>query len=447
MNTKVIWKEGMALSPHHFQQSEEQNNFDSQFKWGIQSPYFYGVKTIAFNEVSLSSGEVSIQNLSGIFRDGTVFSLNTGAAGLLTRSFEGVFGHQRPTLDVYLSIPNWVSGGANLTSNASDNLNARFYTQIRDIADNNTGKNNREIEFASLNFRIHFEGENLDGYQSIKICRLGRNAQGQAVLLKSYIPPLIQIGGSVTLINSLKELIEIVSAKSNHLMAGRSKSEKGAIQFRPDFFNNFLILSSLNRELPLLNYYYQNPSCHPETLFLALIGFCGSLSSFGANSTSIFDFQYNHSDLKGTFDQVFSQIKSLLNDGPSSEYRIIPANRISSQKQLFDLSTVTAAHFTHYFLAATGNGDEAELIQIIQKNVKACPTSKLDSMITAATSGIPFVLESVPPASIPIKVGYKYFRLDNNSTLFREALGDRSLAIHMPSIFSNIQLELVAAGA
>ncbi len=74
-NNKVVWSEGMFLSPQHFQQQERYvEHFTREFAGQI-SPNAYGLTSLELDRSMLNIGKVSVRRAKGIFPDGTPFEI------------------------------------------------------------------------------------------------------------------------------------------------------------------------------------------------------------------------------------------------------------------------------------------------------------------------------------------------------------------------------------
>jgi type VI secretion system protein ImpJ len=67
--------------------------------------------------------------------------------------------------------------------------------------------------------------------------------------------------------------------------------------------------------------------------------------------------------------------------------------------------------------------------------------------VDAAVPGIELIPEAHPPAAIPVKAGYKYFRFILQGDLWHQILQEKFLAIHMPTSLPGLKIELLALGS
>jgi type VI secretion system protein ImpJ len=98
---------------------------------------------------------------------------------------------------------------------------------------------------------------------------------------------------------------------------------------------------------------------------------------------------------------------------------------------------------TKMYLALTADMNEADLIRKTPDLVKICSANHIEHLIRQALPGVPLTHVAAPPATIPIKLNYQYFSL-NQSGLAWEAIGRaRNLAVYVPGDFENVKAELI----
>ena len=72
---RVVWNEGMLLTPHHFQQAD--NYYEDLLNSRIASltPYEWGLLDLQINRDAIANGFVEILSCSGVMPDGLSVSL------------------------------------------------------------------------------------------------------------------------------------------------------------------------------------------------------------------------------------------------------------------------------------------------------------------------------------------------------------------------------------
>src|SRR3954466_680397 len=126
MSDKVIWLEGVVLSPHHLQQADLLADGAINSRLQFLSPFYYGLASLEFDRDALDNGFFSLRDCSGIFPDGTQFSFPRQDPLLEQRPFESFFPASKDTLGVFLALPALVAGNPNLAFQGAESKPARY---------------------------------------------------------------------------------------------------------------------------------------------------------------------------------------------------------------------------------------------------------------------------------------------------------------------------------
>lgn len=443
MSDKVIWLEGMVLSPHHLQQADLLADLGLNTRLQFLSPFYYGLASLEIDRDALDNGFFSLRECSGIFPDGTQFHYPRQDSQLEQRPFEAIFQSSRESLGVYLALPALGTGNQNLSMAGSETRPTRYLGQAREVQDANSGSNGKEVVFGRLNLRILFEGESEAGFQTLKIAELVRDAQGR-VTTGDFIPTSIRAVASHSLLAQLKKLMDSCLQKSNYLMGQRAQKATGLAQFNAEAFTNYLLLSAINSALPEIVHFHQHPFLHPEALFRRLLAFAGSLATFGQDAKAGDMPKYVHGDLQSSFRPLFQLLDTLLGATVPTGYRIFALTKTSPIQYSANLRDADFNLVGQFYLGVSAQASEVEIITTVQRKAKLAPQGRLEAMVNAALAGIALVPESNAPQSIPAKAGYKYFRLQQGGELWEQVKSTKALAIHMPSDLPSTRLELVA---
>ncbi len=444
MGKKVIWREGMALSPHHFQQSQRLSDEETAFRWKLYTPFSFGFQKISIDDSSLGTGIFSIKEVAGVFPDGTAFNFPHSDPQMSSRSFDSLFSANMDKLDVYLATAELEPRGVNLQDFAREGDVPRFVSKPEESFDLNNGQNPRPVEIGIMQLKVFFEGENTDGHQVLKIAELIRDSAGKIELNSLFIPPLLQIGASHALMTQLKRLIDTVTTKGKFLMSQRTHKATGVAQFTSESLHSYLMLSSLNQFLPYLKHLYMHGHCHPEELYLKLAEFYGSLLAFGELNNQIELTAYSHNEPGNGFVSLFQMLLKILDVSVQSHFQIIPLTKTSPVQSLANLKEISDFAGQQLYLGVSAQASEVEIINHMQRNAKLGPPGKIDQLVRAATGGIGLIPESQPPASMPTKAGYKYFKLLQEGDMWQGVMQSKALALNLPTSLPGQRMELIS---
>ncbi len=440
----------MFLSPHHFQQWDNENEENLNFRFNSQLTFGWGLTEVKVNREGLLNGQFSLISCRGLLSGGLRMDIPDSDTPPAGRSIEGHFNAADEKLDVFLGVPVKRLGSANVHLEGPEGPNPkRFRSEMVRVTDEVTGENERDVAIARKNIRILFGDEPLTGFDSIKIAELKRSPQGFLVLDETYIPPSLQIQSSKYLMEVLLRLLEILHAKSSSLAESRGQRTRGLAEFSTSDVANFWLLHTVNHYIPLLDHHYRIGISHPEQLFLTLVQLTGELMTFSTSGHPRDIPKYDHLNLKTTFVPLDQMIQELLKTVIPTGAVQIPLNRDSESKftaKIVDDQLIIAAQL---FLAATAEIPEGQLITEIPQQAKISSVDKIESLLGLALPGVPLIHRSVPPSPMRIKLGYQYFRLEDQGgpeiQQHLEAIrSSRTIAIRIPNPkrFAGLKLEL-----
>jgi type VI secretion system protein ImpJ len=231
-NSKVLWSEGMFLSPHHFQQWEEHQEQTLDFRLKSLLSFSWGLTELEINREGIANGHFSIVKCSGLFPDGTVFNVPETDALVPSRGFKELLDSSTPMLDVFLAIPTKNPASRNLSVDSGDPAQpTRYRKDSITVVDQNTGENEIEVPVAKSNLHLLFSKEPLGNYECIQIARLKQESDGSVTLDNAHIPPCLNIACSSVFTAMVRRLSEVLHAKSTSLSEGRSQRTTGMVEF------------------------------------------------------------------------------------------------------------------------------------------------------------------------------------------------------------------------
>ncbi len=442
-NGRVIWKEGIFLQPQHFQAFERylQSSFDSRLS--IENQFCFGITELKIDENALTNGTLVLERCSGVFPDGTICSIPNDHPTPQSRSVSGHFGYDRQDLGIHLGVAVVKEGRSSVFQTGTDNP-SRYSVFTAKITDEVTGTEKKEIELGKLNFKLFFEEEPFDGYSTLQIGVLRRGAGGVIELKREFVAPLLKIGASEFIMTCLRNLLEILYAKSDMLSDKRSVSRSGLARFTPGDETSFRLLQTLNSVIPLLNYYYSNGMVHPFELYKTLIFLSGSLSAFSSEIT-LKDFPlYSHNNIWLSLNRLIEMIRSVLDSSSSSGCIILSFEETEPSVYNCQINDRRIFFDARFFLGLSADVPDKELIVGSLQRIKMSSKEGLNLLIQSAMPGLPLFHLPDPPESIPGKPGFLYFGLDQQNSIWDEVRNSGSMAFYFPHNYKNLKIELFA---
>src|SRR5690606_4804065 len=307
---KIVWNEGMLLTPHHFQQWDNyyEDLLDSRLNAVV--PYDYGVLELQINNEAIANGNFQITTCRAVMPDGLMVNVPDAEGVPDMRPVAEHFSAEAEKLGVHLAIPAKKIGEANYQAGgAARSGNIRYLQEGSLVKDETTGTNEQPLAYAKSNFRIIFDAELRDGFTSLKIAELVRTPTGQLKISEDFIPPTLKCSSSVWLVNMLRQLVEILITKSGSLGEQRRQRNASLADFTTSEVAVFWLLHTINSSIPAMAHYFRTPLLHPEKLYLEMTSLIGKLMTFALEMHPKDIVKYDHDDLYFTFFNLSAQLK------------------------------------------------------------------------------------------------------------------------------------------
>lgn len=437
--SKVAWKEGLFLKPHHFQQADRY--FEKCIAFGLSAlstqSYPWGVAKAEFDIGHLRTGRLELEQVTGVFPDGTMFDAPNLCA--LPREIEVPEGSAGKT--IWLTLPNQSQNGQDIGD--QDETGTRYViAEERNVVDNSSPSRREEVlEIAVPRLELMLRDKAPDGYQSIALGQVSEVLDGTTVTLDQTVPPT---GLLISCHRAYRGYLESV-------MGGVEKRLKVLERYAVDptsgggmQHKDYLILLVLNRALPTLRHMASLPAVHPERLYEALISLAGELVSFEDSDRYVRDYGgYRHDRPKETFVPVVNHIRELLSRDVSRAIRLPLEDRKDNR---FGVIVEDATLFSRAAFVVEVKAD-LPLTQIQQQFPKYCkigPASRMREIIVTSMPGLPIVHTPTAPPQIRHVTGHVYFLIDKSSELWREFSSLPAIGLQIAGAWPGLELELWA---
>lgn len=437
---KVVWGEGMFLTPHLFQQADRYHEHILDFRLRSLGTFGWGVTELALDEEAVTNGQISVVRCAGIMPDGLAFQIPDPDREPGSRSIRAQFSASTDSVSVYLAIPV-VREGLNVRlDGGSAGPPSRYQTEMIRVPDETAEDNEGEIPFARKNFRLLFSGEALDDTIWIKIADVLRTETGTFRLSEAYVPPSLTVAASPRLLALVREVLELLAAKSASLGSQR----RHLADFAQSDIATFWLLHTVNTWIPLLAHLASAPEHHPEQVYLAFAQLVGQLSSFALDSDPRDVPAYDHDKLGETLTQLAQRIRFLLDTVIPTRYVIIPLVRTRDLLHVGKVDDERLLRTAQFYLGADAQMPAGRLIEELPAKSKISSPDKVTDLIGRAVPGVELLHEPVPPAAIPVRAGFKYFQLSRHGRSWEAINLAKALALYLPDEFPELKLELVA---
>ncbi|MCC7510784.1 MAG: type VI secretion system baseplate subunit TssK [Planctomycetes bacterium] len=443
---KVLWTEGMFLTPQHFQQWDRYIENLVQQRIRALSPLGFGVRDLAIHEEGLANGEFSISRVAAILPDGLVVDVPGTDDAPASRSIAEHYTAERERLGVFLAAPIIPDQGvAQSPGGFHDGRPTRYRGRSLEIRDDNGQGAKREISVASTHLRILFDGESLDNHAWVKVAELGRTSTGGFTLAETYVPPLLSIGGSGRLMGTLRKILEILATKSTEFARQRRNRGAGLASFSMAESASFWLLHTVNGAIPPLQHAYNTGTWHPERVYIELARLCGFMYTFAGEGHPKDVPAYAHDDLAGTFARLEARLRELLDTIIPTKCTNIPLQKARDNMYVANIQDERVLEAGGALYVAVAADVPAEkVVREAPLKFKISSQDRVDQLITAALRGISVRHMPAPPPEIPVAPGRNYFQIDKAGDHWDAVRESRSMAFYLPPEFAGLKLELMA---
>ncbi|MEE9429993.1 MAG: type VI secretion system baseplate subunit TssK [Melioribacteraceae bacterium] len=441
---KVIWHEGMKLDPHHFQQSDR--FFQYSLNKRMDSVYInnWGFSELQIDTASLANGNFSLVNCSGVMPDGLCFDFPENESIPNTRQFVNLFEATAEKLEVFLAIPLELLTGNNCQlENLSENRLTRYTIQMLEVLDDNIGTNHRQVGMARPNFSIKLGGENYEEFNVLQIGEIKRSSDGTFYMDKDFIPPVLKISASESMMKCVREILGGLTTKSKELKSQQNPHKR---EISITDVEILLLLQTINTYIPIINQYYNTPHYHPEIIYSSLLSLSGQLVTLTTDSgISSIDLQpYNHKNLSGVVHHIYNQIMTFLNIQKkiSKLYTIIPLNKQNDSLSAAGLSQKQID--SQLFIVVKSNMPEEKIISEFPNNIKVAAHEEILAVHQAGLQGVNIEYISRPPSGLSVDPENHYFKIRKEGRLWEKIIEKQSIAIFLATKFNQVELQLIS---
>lgn len=442
---KIVWNEGMLLTPHHFQQAD--NYYEELLNSRLRSAvsFEYGVLELEINHEAIANGNFQVTSCRAVLSDGLLISFPDTDAVPDLRPVKDHFNPELERLGVHLVIPAKKFGTANVqASGGKADLNLRFLQEGSLMKDETSGTNEQPLAFARPNLRIIFDDELRDGFTAIKIAELKRTTTGQFKISEEFIPPILKVSANIWLTNMLRQIVEILITKSSSLGEQRRQRTSSLADFTTSEIAVFWLLHTINSSIPAMSHFFHTPLVHPEKLYLVMAELAGKMMTFSTELHPKDIVKYDHEDLYYTFYNLSTQLKDLMETVIPSRCVPIPLEKITPTMYIGRIEDERLLKEAEFYLAVNAQMPESKLIEDIPRVIKIASRDVIDTVVGRALPGVVLSHSNPPPAPIPTRIGFRYFMLDSTGAYWEGIKGSKVIAIHVPEKIPDEKLEMYA---
>jgi type VI secretion system protein ImpJ len=444
---RVVWTKGMFISPQHFQAQDQFFADLIQSRFTSSNFANYGVTTLEIDAEALANGLFKLVSARGFLSDGEPFDMPGSDELPPSREVKNSFKADQEFLDVFLSLPERKLQARNVTLPAlrtsSGPVETRYSSETRMMPDDNQGGDDKPVQIARRSFRLVFGGEFRDGFTSLRIAQVGRNAVGAPILNPTFAAPCLDLASSDYLMSLLRRQVEILLTKSSLLSGPRRERSKMMAEFTASETANFWLLHTVNSYVPELRHIYKVRHGHPEGAYCAMLRLAGALSTFSLEGGPGDLPDYEHDDPGRCFTLLDARIRDLMETVIPSKYRAIP---LTLTDRFIWSGTVPDDNLfkdSQFYLAVSAKMGIDEVIRKVPQILKFSAPDDIERLIRNSLPGVTLRHVQTPPPQIPMKLDNQYFVLNQSGPIWDRIVMSRRVSVSAPADINEPKMELL----
>ena len=300
----VDWRQGMLLSPQHFQQQEAHIDRLTTHKLYLSQPHYWGLIDINIDSDDLSRGRVSISRLHAVLPDGQVidFSPSESEAPLEVEVDESQFADDGVNA-VMISVAA-LRRGTRAGDTQSGGAQQRYESiEYPDITDENNADQKIDIKKKKLLIQLFASNKIPGRFVSLPLFRLVRR-QDNSYEIGRYHPPMLAAQVSEKLLKErslwrhLEDLAKIMRKRASVLASAKT----GVASDR-------VTIAALIGRLPKLEVLLNTPMTHPFPLYLAFVDLLSDFMTLEYVDDFFEPCGYDHDNPLRCFDTHLRELK------------------------------------------------------------------------------------------------------------------------------------------
>lgn len=428
----------MLVQPQHFQQYDRWIEQLVENRVAGLIGHGWGIRKIAFDRNLLSLGQITLTELEAIMPDGTAVhapqhvrlpvgrSAPPAAKNLLVKIAVGI--RKPPGRDVC----------------SGDSVARRHDQEILQVRNANAPeKAPVDISVASLALRLMFDGEEQGDLIVLPIGRLRDVDAGGAITLSdTYVPPAIDFHAVQPLVALLNEARSLLRSRADAL-AARADPSRATVDGAG--LIDLVTLSIVNGAEAMFDHFAATRGHHPETLFRAMLGLAGQLSSFAGERRPPQELPcYRHEDLEGCFTPLADVLRKLLSVVLQNAAISLPLQDRGYGILIGLITDRTLFQDSRFVLVAVASVPAETLRIQLPAQMKVGSVEQIRDLVNLQLPGVPIRALAVAPRELPYIQNAVYFEMDQSVEPWRILPRSAAFAFHVSGDYSDLHLEFWA---
>jgi len=447
--SRVVWSEGMHLSPQHFQMQSRYFEDSFWFLIGSIKNYPWGLLSLILDTDAIRNGLAVVRHAAGVLPDGLVFEFPDSDMAPAAVSLKDVFTPTDSEITLHLAVPARREQGldTDLSTTGTHSiapLMKRYGTFERTLRDETISADEYSVVLGRKNLLLLSSEQVKPGHVSFPVARILRDGKGGFVADASFLPPMLRIGVSEDLLLRAKRLADSIEEKIT--VTRRGKKNVGQFEAGTSALDvaNYWFLHALCSALPALRQQLATRTGHPEELYFTLAELAGSLCTFSLDSDPATIPAYDHLHLNQVFSELDDHIRRHLEI-------VVPSNAVTLDFQRADQFTSSAQvvderclRRSRWIFGIRSDIAESALMRLTPNLVKVCSARGVASLVRRALPGLELVHLPVPPAALSAQADMVYFSIATGATTpcWQDIQGTKGVGVYIPGELGNAVFEV-----
>ncbi|MDO5603699.1 MAG: type VI secretion system baseplate subunit TssK [Paracoccus sp. (in: a-proteobacteria)] len=434
--SKVAWKEGLFLQPHHLQQADRYQENLLRARTRVITPYPWGVVELALDRDAAQQGRIALRAVSGVFPDGTPFEApGTGPLPAAVAVPEDAAG-----MTIWLTLPDMSPNTRDAAPLDEEGTTTRWGILAETVSDSASPMRIEQVlELAVPRLEVVIRRTPRPGYQNLPLARISEVRDGVITLDETVPPPALVIGAHPQLSGYLSRVLGWVEARLETLARYAADPSAGGGMQAADY----LMLMALNRSIGHLRHMSRAAAVHPERLYCALVSLAGELSTFDGNRLAPDYAAYDHDDPKASFGPVVADIQRLLARDMGRAIRL-PLRQVRQNSYLAEVPDRNLFREATFVVEVESAKPLGQVQAQFPELCKVGPNTRMAEIVNNNLPGIPLAHMPNPPRQIRVLSTNVYFRMEKNVPLWREFSTAPAIGMHFAGDWPELKLELWA---
>jgi type VI secretion system protein ImpJ len=438
--SRVVWSEGMHLSPHHFQMQSRYFEDSLWFLSGSLRNNPWGLLSLALDGDAIRNGLAVLRYASGIFPDGLVFEVPDSDPAPAPLSLKDLFSATDSEIMLHLAVP--ARRGQGLDSDLANGADARYGSFERMLRDETISEDEHPVSLGRKNLLLCSAAEVQAGHVSFPIARILRDGKGGFVSDGSFLPPVLRIGVVEDLLHRLKRLADSIEEKITVTRRGKKKAGQFEAGSSALDVSNYWFLHALCSALPAIRHQLATRTGHPEEMYSILSELAGSLCTFSLESSPATIPAYDHLDLNRVFAELENHIRCHLEI-------VVPSNSVTLEfeksSEFIHVAPVTderCLRRARWILGIRSDVGESTVMRLTPNLVKVCSAEFVVKLVQRALPGMGLTYLQVPPSALAAQADMHYFLIEMAGPCWQHILATKQVGVYLPGELGNAIFEV-----